>query len=148
MTSVSEIEFISWGDIPDKYFSYENLQIWLLSLANNYGKKIERLTYKFCNDHEMLEMNRQFLSHDYLTDILTFPEDRNISNKIRADILISWERVQDNSKEYNISVKEELLRIMAHGLLHLIGFRDKSAEDILIMRNAESHAINMWKEIG
>jgi rRNA maturation RNase YbeY len=138
------IELLSWEGIPEKYYSHDDIRSWLISLADNFGKTIDRLTYKFCSDQEILEINRQFLNHDYHTDIITFPESQGPGDIIRADILISWERIQDNAQDYGTPSDLELLRVIAHGLMHLIGFGDKTTAEQKKMREMEEWAIGMW----
>ena len=97
------------------------------------------ISYLFCNDDYLLEINKQYLNHDTLTDIITF--DYSYGKTVSADIMISLERVLDNASSYGVSYDQELARVMAHGVLHCIGFKDKEEEDIKKMRLAEEKAI-------
>ena len=114
---------------------------WLISVARQYGKELAQVNYIFCSDDELLELNKQYLDHDYYTDILSFPYEEE---PIIGDIYISIDRVKDNASNREIAFSEELLRVMAHGLLHFIGFDDHNKEDIIKMRDAEERAISIF----
>lgn len=120
-----------------KYFT------WLHSIAKYYKFEIEYLNYTFCTDDELLIINREHLNHDYYTDIITF--DLTEKNKrIEGDIYISIDRVKENAKSNQVEYPIELKRVMAHGLLHLIGFKDKKKKEIEEMRSAEDLAISLF----
>jgi probable rRNA maturation factor len=91
----------------------------------------------FCSDQYLLEVNRKFLKHDFYTDIITF--DYVEKNIISGDLLISKERIEDNSKKFGRSFEEELFRVIFHGILHLCGYKDKNEADKVIMRNKENY---------
>ena len=91
------------------------------------------MSYIFCDDTYLLDINLQYLNHDTLTDIITF--DYSDENTISGDIFISIQRVRDNAKKFNVDFEEELLRVMSHGVLHLLGFNDKTESDKDLMRN-------------
>ncbi|MFM1792949.1 MAG: hypothetical protein RLZZ252_1303 [Bacteroidota bacterium] len=104
------------------------------------------LNYIFMLDDELLEINREHLQHDYYTDIITF----NLSNDestIFGELYISKDRIKDHAKTYEVSEEEELIRVMSHGFLHLIGFNDKSEEEALLMRKEEERCLSLWREI-
>lgn len=113
---------------------------WLKELALAEGKKIVELNYVFCSDEYLLEINKQYLNHQTLTDIITFDQSEH-ELKIEGDIYISYERVLENGKQLNTE-KNELFRVMAHGLLHLIGYKDKKPEEQVIMRSKEDFYLN------
>ena len=115
-------------------------KLWLNSISNNEGKKIESLSFLFVDDEEMLKYNKKYLQHESYTDVITF--DSSIDKKIAGDIIISLERVNDNAKFYQVSYNYELQRVMAHGLLHLLGYKDKTKTDINIMRSKEDEFIS------
>lgn len=117
---------------------------WLQSLASSHGHVIGELSYIFVTDEELLPLNQQFLQHDTLTDIITFPHDGNGSGSVYGDIYISVERLHENAVEYQVAFQDELRRVMAHGLLHLMGFKDKSPKDRKAMRSAEEFALALW----
>ena len=114
---------------------------WIKSVANKYDKQIGDICYLFCSDEKILEINRQFLNHDFYTDIIAF--DYSEGNKISGDIFISLETVLSNSQKYQTSFDEELHRVMIHGILHLCGLNDKSDDEIKEMRKAEEDALRM-----
>ena len=121
-------------EIPD--FDPEFFDLWLLRIVESYDKAIEELSFIFCSDNELLKMNKEHLKHDYFTDVITF--NYNEENSLKGDVYISYDRVVDNSKEFgNGVVFDELCRVMIHGLLHLIGFNDKTEEERIVMRDQE-----------
>jgi rRNA maturation RNase YbeY len=115
---------------------------WLNACVTKSGEHIAELNYQFCTDSFMHEANKQFLSHDYLTDILTF-ETRS-THGISGDILISIDRVRDNARSHKTRVRDELHRVMAHGALHLLGYPDKSALEAKAMRTREDQWLH-WR---
>ena len=112
-------------------------KIWLNSISNNEGKEIGNLNFLFVDDKEMLKYNKKYLQHESYTDIITF--DNSLNNKIAGDIVISLERVNENAKYYEVSYNYELERVMAHGLLHLLGYNDKNKEEKKIIRKKENY---------
>lgn len=116
--------------------------LWLDKVAQSEGFTVGDLTYIFCNDDYLLELNKTYLKHDTLTDIITF--DYVSGTVVSGDIFISVERLLENAEAFNDTFKNERLRVMAHGLLHLMGFNDKSAEDQVIMRKKENEKIKMF----
>ena len=115
---------------------------WLLKVAESEGYSVAALSYIFCNDQYLLERNQSYLSHDTFTDIITF--DYVEGTIISGDIFISVDRLEENAAIFKVSFEEERLRVMAHGLLHLMGYKDKSAEDQLVMSNKENEKIKMF----
>lgn len=128
-------------ELPDLNFA--KVSGWLNEIAGRYNRIIGNLVYKFCSDEEILRVNREFLNHDYYTDIITF--DYTIGEKVGADIFISLDTVKSNAELFNASYKEELLRVIAHGLLHLCGLKDKSPEERITMESAENEALSLFK---
>jgi rRNA maturation RNase YbeY len=112
-------------------------KIWLNSISKNEGKEISNLNFLFVNDKEMLKYNKKYLQHESYTDIITF--DNSLNNKIAGDIVISLERVNENAKYYQVSYNYELERVMAHGLLHLLGYNDKNKVEEKIIRKKENY---------
>jgi probable rRNA maturation factor len=112
------------------------ISLWLIDVAKKEGKEIGELVYVLCKDDYLLKKNIQFLNHNTLTDVITF--DYCKEGLINGDIIISTERVEENSREFNVDYLTELQRVMVHGLLHLLGYKDKSAEDIKIIREKEN----------
>ena len=112
-------------------------KIWLNSISKNEGKDIGSLNFLFVDDKEMFKYNKKYLQHESYTDIITF--DNSLNNKIAGDIVISLERVNENAKYYQVSYNYELERVMAHGLLHLLGYNDKNKEEKIIIRKKENY---------
>jgi rRNA maturation RNase YbeY len=117
----------------------ERVKKWLVFIANKHEKEIGEISYIFCSDSYLLEVNRQYLDHDYLTDIITF--DYTEENTISGDVFISTDRVSENAVEFDVSYDEELLRVISHGVLHLIGFNDKNDADQEVMTQQENASI-------
>ena len=115
-------------------------KLWLNSISNNEGKKIESLSFLFVDDEEMLKYNKKYLQHESYTDVITF--DSSVDKRIAGDIIISLERVKDNAKFYQVSYNYELQRVMVHGLLHLLGYNDKNKEEKKIIRKKENYYLD------
>ena len=124
---------------PDK----KGLKQFIEYLFKKEKKGLYELTYVFCSDEYLLGINRDFLQHDYYTDIITFDLSEN-PKQIIGEIYVSLDRIRDNAKTLNTSVKEETLRVIFHGALHLCGYKDKSKTDILKMRKKEEQYINLY----
>lgn len=114
----------------------------ILALADHHGKDIEEISYIFCSDDYLLAMNQNHLQHDYYTDIITFP--MGWGDAISGEIYISLDRVKDNAQQLKVDVDSELFRVMAHGVLHLMGFNDKTPKQKKIMREEEDKAIALF----
>ncbi|CAZ95769.1 rRNA maturation RNase YbeY [Zobellia galactanivorans] len=121
---------------PEKYSR------WLEQLIESEQGSLEQLDYIFCSDEELLDMNQKYLSHDTYTDILTF--DYTEDKAIAGDIFISVDRVRDNAQDLNTEFEEELRRVMAHGVLHLFGYKDKTDEEASLMRTKEEEKMAMF----
>ncbi len=113
---------------------------WIRSVAADYGKKLGDITYIFCNDERILAVNREFLQHDYYTDIITF--DYSAGNTISGDIFISLDTVRTNAEDVGVTFEEELYRILIHGILHLTGQEDKTPETRAEMTRKEDLALS------
>lgn len=118
------------------------LKLFLKKLSKLYKKEIDSLNFIFCSDEYLLEINRNHLQHDFYTDIITF--DLSESKLIRGEIYISTDRVKDNAKTFQTSFKEEIHRVIFHGVLHLCGFKDKSKKEAESMRSEEQKALNLY----
>lgn len=118
---------------------------WIKSTAEEYGRKTGDITYIFCSEEKILEINLQYLNHDYFTDIITF--DYSEKNVISGDIFISPETLKTNAIQFNVTFEEELLRIIIHGILHLCGQDDKTPESKLQMTAKEDKALNVYKNM-
>ncbi|MCB0686359.1 MAG: rRNA maturation RNase YbeY [Saprospiraceae bacterium] len=122
---------------PPEGFAVEEIMSWLKGVAAEEGKSIDHILYVFCDDSFLLDLNQQYLNHDTLTDIITFPYS---DNPISAEIYISLERVQENAAAYNNgNYYLELCRVIVHGLLHMCGYNDHNPLEKETMRNKESH---------
>ena len=99
---------------------------------------LEQVQYIFCSDEYLLDINQQYLNHDYYTDIITFPLNRQKAS-IVSDIYISVDRIRENALNYAVSFEQELYRVIAHGMLHLCGYQDESEAEIKLMRSKEDH---------
>ena len=115
------------------------------AIVANEKFSIHELNYIFLDDEELLKINIEYLNHDTYTDIITFDNTRNKKN-IESDIFISLERVEANAKKFNTTFENELMRVMAHGLLHLCGYKDKKKTDIEMMRKKEEESLLMWNQ--
>lgn len=115
---------------------------WIRETAAGYGYKVGEIAYVFCSDEKILEVNRQYLQHDYYTDIITF--DYTEGRVISGDIFISVDTVADNARELNITFDDELLRILIHGILHLCGQDDKTPELRQEMTRKENEALKNY----
>ena len=124
---------------------FSKVDLWLGRIASRYNKKIGNLNYLFCDDEEILRVNKEFLQHDYFTDIITFDYSRK--DKVGGDIFISLDTVRSNSEELSVAYDSELLRVIAHGLLHLCGIDDKGPGQREIMEKHENEALLMWDEL-
>ncbi|MBQ3635729.1 MAG: rRNA maturation RNase YbeY [Bacteroidales bacterium] len=118
------------------------LKKWIKRVVEEqYGKKLGDLSYIFCSDAKILEVNKQYLQHDYYTDIITF--DYCEGEVVSGDMFISVETVGSNAEEYKETFERELHRVIIHGVLHLCGLKDKSEADAKKMRSAEDRALSI-----
>jgi len=136
------IRFFS-EEIEFKIESPRKTAKWIIESAKRERKSVLDVNYVFCSDSYLLSINKEFLSHDTFTDIITFDDSKGKS--ISGEIYISLERVKENSIKFNSSFQDELLRVMIHGILHLSGYKDKLASEILTMRKKEEAYLSLWK---
>ena len=122
-----------------------HLKSFISTLFKKEGKKLDEISYIFCSDDYLLEINRQYLKHDYYTDIITFGLSES-GQPINAEIYISVDRVKENAREFKTSFKRELHRVIFHGALHLCGYKDKKKEDQQIMRKMEDKYLTQYFE--
>ncbi len=126
-------------------FNLDNEQLvaeWLSAVIVSENKKEGEINYIFCDDDYLHKINIEYLDHDTLTDIISF--DYTMGNEISGDIFVSIERVQDNALDFKVSFEEELKRVLVHGLLHYCGYKDKSEEDVVMMRAKEDEKMAMF----
>lgn len=121
------------------------LKRWIKQVIDSYGFKAGELSYVFCSDDKILEVNRQFLQHDYYTDVITFDYDED--GVVSGDMYISVDTVKTNAEQYAPSFEREMQRVIIHGVLHLCGLKDKQPDDEKKMRAAEEKALAMLDEI-
>jgi probable rRNA maturation factor len=126
----------------DKLSNTEDINLWINNVIKEEEMIIGELVYVLCNDEYLLKKNIQFLNHNTLTDVITF--DYSEKKIISGDILISTERVVENAKIFNVNYLTELHRVMVHGLLHLLGYKDKNEKDADIMREKENYYLNKF----
>ena len=126
-------------------FSLEQEEVyasWIETIIESENKILGEISYIFCDDEYLHSINMQYLNHDTLTDIISF--DYTEGDIISGDIFVSIERVVDNAKDFNVPFDEELKRVLAHGVLHYCGYKDKSEEDALLMRTKEEEKIKLF----
>jgi len=115
------------------------IQDWIMNVVKENGFEVGEINYVFCDDEYLHKLNVEFLKHDTLTDIISF--DNTLGNLLNGDIFISIDRIKDNAKDFKVTFEEELHRVMIHGVLHYMGFKDKSDDDKREMRNQENQAL-------
>ena len=120
----------------------DEISNWLSYVILSENKKEGDINYIFCDDGYLVEINQQYLAHDTLTDIISF--DYSVGNELHGDIFISIERVRENAQDFKVSFEEELKRVMVHGILHYCGYKDKSIEDEIMMREKENEKIKLF----
>jgi rRNA maturation RNase YbeY len=135
----------STGDRPFVFKQKENLKRFIESVFLKEKKKLAGINYVFCTDAMLLEINQNFLQHDYYTDIITFGLSEK-NQPIEAEIYISIDRVKENASNLSIAYQQEMLRVLFHGALHLCGYKDKSKADIKLMRGKEDFYIGLYNK--
>ncbi|WP_419869352.1 rRNA maturation RNase YbeY [Chryseobacterium sp. CT-SW4] len=133
-------------------FFYENLPetvntgytTWMEDIILSEGKKLGEINYIFCDDEYLLKINQDYLQHDYYTDIISF--DYVKGKTISGEIFVSLQRISDNASTLSKNYEEELKRVLAHGILHLCGYKDKSSEEEKEMRDKEDFYLNKFRE--
>ena len=115
---------------------------WLKHVIETEGKKTGEISFIFCDDEYLLRINQDYLDHDTYTDIISF--DNSLGNILNGDIFISTERVSENADDFGVSFAEELKRVMAHGILHFCGYKDKTAKEKDLMRAKEEEKMEMF----
>ena len=136
------IQIINLGVKIPSFISKKTLKQNLKTLAISEGKSLKDISVVFTDDDYLLEVNKQYLNHDYYTDVITF--DYSVFPEVSGDIMISLDRVKDNAETLSVSFQEELNRVIYHGLLHLCGYKDKSASDEMLMRKKENYYLELF----
>ena len=134
------INFYSENDFElEHHTQFEN---WIKDVITSEGKKTGEISFIFCDDDYLLDINQKYLDHDTYTDIISF--DNSVGNILNGDIFISTERVAENASEYGVSFEEEIKRVIIHGVLHFCGYKDKSKEEAQEMRSKEEEKMKMF----
>lgn len=126
--------------LPD--LDWREVEKWIAEVAASYGNEVGRVAYQFCDDEYILEANRNYIGHDYYTDIITFDYSR--AGHISGDILLSLDTVRTNADKFGEPYNRELLRVVIHGVLHLCGFKDKDPGEREKMEHAENEALKLY----
>lgn len=136
---MSSIEF-NFEDIKPFKFHEKSVKNHINGLINNEIKECGELAVIFCSDEYLLEMNKQYLNHDYYTDIITFDYVKN--NIISGDLFISFDRIKENAQKFETEILKELVRVVFHGVLHLVGYNDKTDDEQRIMTEKENYYLS------
>ncbi len=136
---MTEINYMLQGNVEMPSFDQAAVFDWIVAVAERHQQRVGCLTYVFCDDEYILETNRQFLGHDYYTDIITF--DYTNSRHIAGDMVISLDTVRSNAEMLNADFETELMRVIIHGVLHLCGINDKGPGEREIMEQHENAAL-------
>ncbi len=128
-------------ELPDA----PEISSWIATVVSTEGQTIEEINYIFCSDEYLLALNKEYLNHDYYTDILTFDYRDTPDQPLAGDIYISIDRVEDNASEQGVSSKSELERVIIHGILHMLGYNDHTPEEKSSMRKKEDACLSLRK---
>lgn len=126
-------------------FELDNVEVynsWLSNIITSHKKKLGDVSFIFCDDDYLHQINLEYLNHDTLTDIISF--DYTEDDLVSGDVFISIERVKENAADFKVDFHEELLRVLSHGVLHYLGFKDKSDSEAKLMRQKEDECISMF----
>lgn len=139
---------ISFANIDVSFNLEQKLRLkrWINAVAQQHNRKVGDISYGFCSDAHIIEANKQYLQHDYFTDIITF--DYSEGDIIAGDLLISIDTVKSNADLFNSDFITELHRVMIHGVLHLLGFKDKTDSEQVEMRKQENDSLNLLSKIS
>lgn len=138
------IDFFSETDFTLK--NTEIVKTWIQNSIEKEGFKLGEISYIFCDDDYLHKINLQYLNHNTLTDIISF--DNTVDSIISGDIYISVERVKENAQDFKTSFEDELTRVMIHGVLHFLGFKDKTEDEKREMRQKENAAVQYFKRLS
>ena len=142
---MNELFFYTEDCEMPSFFSEERVVEWLQVVARDYSRKIGSISFIFCSDPYILNVNRKYLQHDYYTDVITF--DYVEGDVLSGDVFISLDTVKSNSEEYHTTYEDELNRVIVHSVLHLIGYKDKTDADAAEMRANENHCLELLKTL-
>lgn len=132
-------------DVKMPKISHRETTKWVRAVTASYGKRVGEVAYVFCNDDKILEVNRQYLKHDYFTDIITF--DYCEGDMLSGDLFISLDTVRTNAELFHKTYDDELHRVIIHGILHLVGINDKGPGEREIMEAAENKALDLLQKL-
>ncbi|MEH0158111.1 rRNA maturation RNase YbeY [Limibacter armeniacum] len=138
---VDNINFF-FEDVEFDFSNEEKVKQWVGDTVAQYDFSVDEINYIFCSDEYLYQINVEYLNHDTYTDIITFDNSER-EGEILSDIFISVERVKDNASEFNVSFEDELHRVMIHGILHLVGLKDKTDDEKSIMRSTEKKHLDL-----
>lgn len=141
---MTEINYMVQGNVSLPNFNQAVVRDWIVAVAQQHGQRVGCLTYVFCDDDYILQTNREFLGHDYYTDIITF--DYTNSRHIAGDMVISLDTVRSNAEMVGASYENELMRVVIHGVLHLCGINDKGPGEREVMEKYEDDALAILPE--
>lgn len=130
-------------DIPFELPIQDTYRYWISSVIENHKYELEEINYIFCSDTYLHEVNLEYLDHDTYTDIITFDNSEE-EGKVESDIFISIDRVKENADTIGVEFEQELRRVLIHGVLHLVGFKDKTDEDAIEMRRQEELSMALF----
>lgn len=142
----NNFQWLTRGDVSMPQLDLPKVERWIRDVAATHNRICGPLTYVFCDDPTILDVNRQFLSHDYFTDIITFDDTRG--RLLRGDIFISLDTVRSNAEGLACEYGRELMRVIIHGVLHLCGINDKGPGEREIMEANENAALALWDEMN
>lgn len=140
MSSSPEINFFG-EEVEIPVDQLESIKTWILAISGHFSVEIDAINYIFCNDEYLKDLNIKYLDHDYYTDIITFETASN--NGLCGDIFISVDTVIQNASRFVTTPENEFHRVIAHGLLHLIGFKDKTDEEFVEMKRQEDYCLSL-----
>lgn len=135
------ISFFTEGAAQMPEIKKTDIRNWVKQVAQLHGKRVGEVSYIFCDDEKILEVNRQYLQHDYYTDIITF--DYTVGDKVSGDLFISLDTVRTNAEQFEQPYERELHRVIIHGILHLCGINDKGPGEREIMEQHENEALDL-----
>lgn len=137
------ISFFTEGDAQMPAIRKNDVRNWIKQVAASHGFRVGEISYIFCDDEKILEVNRQYLQHDYYTDIITF--DYTEGDKIAGDLFISIDTVRTNAEQFAQPFEKELHRVIIHGILHLCGINDKGPGEREVMEQHENEALALYE---
>jgi rRNA maturation RNase YbeY len=144
LDTITDIEFHTVDVTFPKVFAPGKTKSWISTIAQREGKSIFYLSYVFCSDDFLLSINQDYLNHNYFTDVITFDLSDPSESLVTGEIYISIDRVTENASLHNTPFFNELLRCIAHGLLHLCGYNDSSEKEKVLFRQLENKYINSY----